>query len=117
MKNYSDLEIYQLAHNLAIEIHKITLELPNFEVYEEGSQIRRSSKAVSANIVEGFGRRKYKADYMRFLIYAHASCDETIEHLKFLFETGSFKNKKHFDVLIEEYTKLSKKINKFLQAF
>ena len=31
--------------------------LPKFEMYEEGSQIRRSSKAVASNIVEGFGRR------------------------------------------------------------
>lgn len=43
----------------------MTLEdLPKFEMYEEGSQIRRSSKAVVSNIVEGFGRKRYQADYV-----------------------------------------------------
>jgi len=54
MKNYRDLEIYKLAKKLAVEIHKMTLTLPKFELYEEGSQIRRSSKAIGANIVEGY---------------------------------------------------------------
>jgi four helix bundle protein len=58
MQSYKDLEIYQLAHRLAVEIHVMTLKLPQFEQYGEGSQIRRSSKAVVANIVEGFGRKR-----------------------------------------------------------
>jgi len=55
----------------------MSLGLPQFEMYEEGSQLRRSSKSVTANIVEGYGRRKYKAELLKFMIYAHASCDET----------------------------------------
>lgn len=52
-QSYKDLEIYRLAKELAVKIHKMTLEdLPKFEVYEEGSQIRRSSKSVVSNIVE-----------------------------------------------------------------
>lgn len=53
MKSYRDLNIYKDAHRLALEVHKISLALPKFELYEEGSQIRRSSKAVSTAIVEG----------------------------------------------------------------
>ncbi|MCK4639111.1 MAG: four helix bundle protein [Bacteroidales bacterium] len=44
MKSYRDLEIYQMAYNLSIEVHKMTMELPNYELYEQGSQIRRSTK-------------------------------------------------------------------------
>jgi hypothetical protein len=58
--SYRDLEIYQLAHALALRVHEMTLSLPKFELYEEGSQIRRSAKSAVANIVEGFGRRRYK---------------------------------------------------------
>jgi four helix bundle protein len=72
MKSYRDLNIYKESKKLAIDIHKLTLSLPKFELYEEGSQIRRSSKAVSTSIVEGYRRRKYKADFIRFLIYAQA---------------------------------------------
>jgi len=117
MQSYRDLEIYQLAHTLALGIHKMSLTLPQFEMYEEGSQIRRSSKAVVANIVEGFGRKRYQADYLKFLVYAHASCDETQEHLKQLFECGSLGDKEQYLHFKENYEELSKKINKFLQAF
>lgn len=60
--NYRGLEIYNLAFKLAIEIHNMTMTLPKFELYEEGSQIRRSSKSVTSNIVEGYGKRQYKKD-------------------------------------------------------
>ena len=59
-QSYRDLDIYKKAHKLAIEIHKMSLKLPKFELYEEGNQIRKSSKSVKSNIVEGFGRRRYK---------------------------------------------------------
>ena len=50
--SYKNLEIWQLAKELVIEIHKMTLTIPKFEMYEEGSQIRRSSKSVKFTIVE-----------------------------------------------------------------
>lgn len=65
-------------------------------------------------IVEGYGRKKYKADFIRYLIYAHAECDETILHLDFLYETGSLSNKEIYDNLHDQYVVLSKKINKFI---
>lgn len=52
MTSYRDSKIYQLSHKLAVELHPVTLKLPKFELYEEGSQIRRSSKAIPANIVK-----------------------------------------------------------------
>jgi four helix bundle protein len=116
MQSYGDLEIYRLSHKLAVEIHKMTLKLPKFEMYEEGSQIRRSSKAVPSNIVEGFGRKRYQQEYVRFLIFAHSSCSETIEHLELLYETKSLDDKKQFDYFQEEYDKLGRKLNKFIQS-
>jgi len=46
MKSYKDLEIYNLSYELAIKIHKMSLGLSKYELYEEGSQIRRSSKGL-----------------------------------------------------------------------
>ena len=85
--SYKKLEIWQLARELTIEIHKISLALPKFEQFEEGQQIRRSIKTVRSCIVEGYGRRRYKADFIKFLIYSLSSNDETIDHLETLFET------------------------------
>ncbi len=81
--SYKKLEIWQIAREVVIEIHKMSLnKLPKFEMFEEGNQIRRSSKSVKSNIVEGYGRRRYKQDFIRFLIYALSSNDETIDHLE-----------------------------------
>jgi four helix bundle protein len=116
IRSYRDLEIYQIAHRLAVEVHKATLkELPKFETYEEGSQIRRASKSISINLVEGFGRRRYKAEYLRFLIFSLSSCDETIEHIRFLRDTESLAFQR-CDYFIKQYDELSKRINAFIQA-
>jgi four helix bundle protein len=115
MKNFRELNVYKESKRLAVEIHKLSLSLPKHELFEEGSQIRRSSKAITAAIVEGYGRRRYKADFIRFLIYAQSECDETIVHLDFLFETASFKDVEKYKVLHEQYDVLSKQINKFIQ--
>ena len=115
MKRYRDLVIYKESKRLAIEIHKISLTLPKHEMYEEGSQIRRSSKSVTSMIVEGYGRGRYKADFIKYLVYSQSECDETIVHLDFLFETGSLNDKAKFDELSEGYNSLSKRINKFTQ--
>jgi four helix bundle protein len=115
MKSYRELEVYKESKQLAIEIHKTTLSLPKYEMFEEGSQIRRSSKAVTAAIVEGYGRKRYKMDFIKFLVYAQSECDETITHLDFIYETGSLVDKSVYDNFFERYTILSKKINNFIQ--
>lgn len=115
MKSYRDLEIYKTSKQLAIRIHKMSLELPKFEMFEEGSQIRRSSKAVTTSIVEGYGRRRYKADFIRYLVFAQSECDETIVHLDFLFECESLQNETLCLELTNAYNTLSKQINKFVQ--
>jgi len=114
--SYEKLKVWQLARELVIDIHKMSLELPKFEMYEEGSQIRRSSKSVKSNIVEGFGRRNYKNDYIRFITFALASNDETINHLENLFETESLNNKELYDELRNRLEILGKKLNSFLQT-
>ena len=115
MKSYRDLEIYIESKRLAIEVHAMSLKLPKFELFEEGNQVRRCSKSVTSMIVEGYGRRKYKADYIKHLIYAQSECDETIVHLAFLEETGSSTDRNEMDRLKKEYDSLSKRINKFTQ--
>lgn len=111
--SYRDLDIYKKAHKLAIEIHEMSLKLPKFELYEEGRQIRKSSKSVSSNIAEGFGRRRYKQEFVRFLIYYLASCDETREHLDTLYETKSLNDKERHTYFCEEYDHLGRMIVNF----
>ena len=63
---YKKLEIWQLADELVVSIHEMTLtKLPKFEMFEEGAQIRKSIKNVKATIVEGYGRKRYKAKFIK----------------------------------------------------
>ena len=114
--SYKNLEIWRLANETVIDIHEMTLLLPPYELYEVWSQIRRSSKSVKSNIVEGYGRRKYKADFIKFLKYSLASNDETRDHLETLFLTKSLKDEILYERLKEKNVLLGKKINKFISA-
>ena len=114
MSGFRDLTIYQEAYRLAIQVHHASLRLPKFELYEQGSQIRRSSKGIKDTISEGYGRRRYKADYIKFLTFAQASCDECAGQLDMICEL--YPDIEEFESLISSYEKLGKMINKFIQA-
>jgi four helix bundle protein len=115
--SYKKLAIWQLARELSIDIHRMTLEkLPSLEKFEEGTQIRRSSKSVRSNIVEGYGRRRYRNEFIRFLIFSQASCDETTDHLETLFETKSLTDDQLYTQLHDRLQELGKKLNLFIQA-
>jgi len=115
--SYKKLEVWNLAREPVIDIHKMTLrDLPSFEMFEEGSQIRRFVKSVKYNIVDGYGWRIYIGDYIRFLTYSLASNDETIDYLETLFETGSLKDKPLYDQLHDKFEIPGKKLNLFLQS-
>ena len=114
--SYKKLEIWILARELSIEIHKMTFTLPKIEQFEEAQQIRRSSKTVRSCIVEGYGRRRYKADFIKFLIYSLSSSDETIDHLETLYETESLKDEVSYNLLHQKLEQLGRKLNNFIQA-
>lgn len=84
MKSYRDLDIYKSAYQPALEIHHMSLKLPKYELHEQGSQVRRSTEGIKKYIVGGFGRRRYKQDYITFLLNSQSSCDETIDHLRMI---------------------------------
>jgi four helix bundle protein len=113
---YKDLDVWKLANELVNEIHSMTLTLPRFELYEEGSQIRRSSKRAKACIVEGYGRRIYKADYLRFLVYALASNDETRDHLETLHQTKSLGDELAYQRIHGKVDMLGRKLNTFYKS-
>ena len=113
MKSYRDLEIYKISYELAVGVHHMTKMLPKYELYEQGSQIRRASQSIKDNIVEGYGRRRYKAEFIRYLIFAHSSNDETINQLEMLNELYFQDNP--INELINQSDMLGRKLNKFIQ--
>jgi len=113
MSSYLDLDIYKESFNLAIEVHKLSLELPKFELYEQGSQVRRSSKSIKDTIVEGYGRKHYKAEFIKFLIYAQGSNDECLNQIRTII--ALYPEKAGWNDLENKYNNLGMKISKFIQ--
>lgn len=117
MSGYRDLEIWQMARELAVKVHHMTLEsLPKSEMHEEGSQIRRSAKSIRHNIVEGYGRRRCKMEFIKHLTYALGSCDETNDALEGLWDTKSLTDESRYSELREFTDLLGRKLNSFIQA-
>jgi four helix bundle protein len=112
--SYKDLEIYRESFELAMEMHQLSLRFPKFETFEEGSQLRKSSKGIPSCIAEGWGRRFYKNEFVKFLIYALASCDETKVHLDFIAGCKYITKEQH-ESYIKRYEILGRKINKYMQ--
>jgi len=113
--SYRDLDVYREAHALGLACHRLSMQLPKYELYETGSQLRRSSKSASANIVEGYGRRRYKAEYVRFLIFVHASCDETVEWLQYILDL--YPDMEEFaQKTLDQANQVGSRLNRFISA-
>lgn len=115
-ESYKDLKIYGDSYQLAVEIHKMTMKLPKYELYEMGSQIRRASKSICLNIVEGYGRRRYKNEFIQFLTYSLASCDEVKESLKFLYDTGSLEDKNGYEAMSRRCDEIGRMLYAFIRS-
>ncbi len=93
-----------------------TANFPKNEQFGLTSQIRRSAVSVPSNIAEGFGRRRYKQEFIRFLTFSLASCDETADHLDTLYETKSLKDTNKYKLFCEEYDHLGRMITNFIKS-
>jgi len=111
-----NLLIYQISYKLMIEIHKITLKFPKIEQYGGiADQLRRSSKSITANIVEGFGKQHFfKGEFQRMLVYSIGSCDETILWIKTSRDL-EYMDKITSDRYLNEYQILVKKLSSFVK--
>ena len=109
-----NLIIYKVSYKLMIDVHKLTLKFPKIEQYGGiADQLRRSSKSITANIVEGFGKQHfYKDDFKRMLVYSIGSCDETILWIKVSRDLGYIHNQVA-NKYLDEYQILVKKISSF----
>lgn len=112
--SFVEMPVWQNAHQLAIEVFKLTCDLPRSEDYGLTSQIRRSSNGVAACIAEGFGRISIK-DKSNFYTIARGSSYETQNHLLYGVKTGYFDNSKA-DLLFQNYNILIYELNKLIKS-
>ena len=83
IKTFTDLDVYNLSHELAMEVFYLTQKLPPEEKYSLTDQVRRSSRSVAVNIAEGWGKRIYPANFKRHLADSNGSLEETKSWLLF----------------------------------
>ena len=75
MRDYTKIQAWELADDLAVQIYAVTKNFPADERYALTSQMRRAAYSIAANIAEGSGRRTTK-DFVRFLDMAMGSANE-----------------------------------------
>ena len=112
IKQFEDLEIWQLARTLCNDINKLATRTDLRTDYKLYSQIDGSSGSTMDNIVEGFERNGNR-EFIQFLSIAKASCGETRSQLYRVYDR-EYANEGEFKKLKEQTITLSKKIAAFM---
>ena len=109
IRSFKDLEVYTEAYELAIIVNKNVIKLPNFERNDLGSQLRRASKSVPANIAEGWAKRRFEKQFKIHLDNAIGSSNEMEVHVSMARDL-SFWDKSFCDDLLKRYLLLGGKL-------
>ncbi|WP_432411644.1 four helix bundle protein [Rasiella sp. SM2506] len=80
---FQELLAYKKSFELAMSILEISKGFPKEEQFSLTSQIRRSSRAVSAAISEAYGKRKYPKHFQSKLTDADSENLETQTWIEF----------------------------------
>lgn len=105
IKFHQDLKVYQQAFNAAMEIYELSKIFPKEEIYSLTDQIRRSSRSVSANISEAWGKRKYERSFIAKLTDSEGEARETQTWLQFALAC-KYINEEQFKILSNQYNQI-----------
>ena len=114
VKTFRELIVWQKAHELTLEIYKLTSRFPSEERFSLISQMRRASYSIPSNIVEGHSR-KSKKEFIQFLSIAKGSLEELRYFLILAFDLN-YMNKDIFNTLELRTEELSKILYSFTKS-
>jgi four helix bundle protein len=114
MRNYRDLQVWNKAHNLTLDLYRVSRGFPREELYGVTSQLRRAAVSIGANLAEGCGRRS-SAELARFVRIAMGSASELDYHL-LLFRDLGLTNVDDFTRAANELTEMRKMLTSFLNS-
>jgi four helix bundle protein len=109
IRSHQELVVYQMAFKSSMELFHLTKSFPKEEVYSLTSQIRRSSRSVSANLAEAFRKRRYEKAFVSKLSDCEAEAAETQVWLDYSLECG-YLPEDSYDNLFNEYDKIIGKL-------
>jgi len=110
----SNLEVWKVAHQLTIQVYKISGTFPKTEQFGLTSQVRRSVSSVPTNIIEGQARQ-YKKEFIQFLYISKGSVAETNYHL-FLSKDLGYITEEEYIVLFELCTRIKMMLFKLIKS-
>lgn len=110
-KTFQDLLVWQKAHQLVLEVYKLTAKFPNSEVYALTSQCRRAAVSIPANIAEGF-TKSTKPEKIRYLNISQGSLEEMRYYLVLAADLGYAQTAESVSLLEE----VSKFLNRYKNA-
>ena len=97
---YSDLQVWQKAIGLVVEVYKLTAAFPREEKYGLINQMQRAAVSVPANIAEGRGRKSTNA-FLNHLSIANGSLMELETHLQISLRLGYLVEQQVSDILLK----------------
>jgi four helix bundle protein len=113
-KGYRNLEVYNKAYDLSLNIYEITKNFPKEERYGITSQLRRASISIPINIAEGSGRRTL-GEYVNQVSSASGSCNEMEVLLDLSFDLDYLDKELHDD-LFNKQNRICKMLSKLRTA-
>jgi len=114
IKSHKELIVYQLAFKTSMEIFFLSKSFPREEVYSLTSQIRRSTRSVSANLAEAFRKRRYEKAFTAKLSDSEAEAAETQVWLDYSLECG-YLSSENYERVYNDYDKIIGMIVMMLQ--
>jgi len=108
MRDFRKYTIWELSHQLTLDVYNISNSYPKSEIYGITSQLRRASSSIPTNIAEGCGRDSDR-EFNRFLTIAIGSANET-EYLIILSKDLNYIDKTNFDNLLTQVNVIKRKI-------
>lgn len=114
-KNFENIPVWKKAHQITLDIYKITSKFPKEETYNLISQMRRAVLSVEANIAEAFGRFHF-LDKVNFYLNARGSLEELKSHLITSLDLG-FLDENSFKQTNVEMGEVREEINRIIKSF
>jgi len=114
MRDFRNLQVWEKAHSLTLNVYKATSSLPKDELYGLTSQIRRSSASIPTNIAEGCGRSG-NAELARFMPIGMGSASE-LEYQLLLAHDLNYLDQSTYALLDEKVTEVKRMLTGFIKT-
>ena len=112
MQDFRNLEVWNKAHNLTLDVYRLTEHFPRTEVFGLSIQLRRGAASIATNLAEGCGRAQ--GEFPRFLQIAFGSACEVEYQLLLSRDLALITNEQH-DVMIDKVLEIKRMLNGLLK--